>query len=94
MPKIPKPKGSWKTTLTGIFGLTMSAAAIIGNPAILLNPDAAPMMLTSIASSIGLILAKDSSAIAAKMPTASEITEGADIAVRLKDIIAKRKAAN
>jgi hypothetical protein len=87
-------KRSWKTTLTGIFGLTMSAAAILHNPTIMLSPDAAPLMLTSIASSIGLILAKDSSAVNKQIPTPDEIAAGADIAVKIKDIIAKRKAAN
>jgi hypothetical protein len=87
-------KRSWKTTLTGIFGLTMSAAAILHNPTIMLSPDAAPLMLTSIASSIGLILARDASTINKQMPTGDEIAAGADIAVKLKEIIAKRKAAN
>lgn len=85
-------KRSWKTTLTGIFGLTMSAAAILHNPTILMSPDAAPLMLTSIASSIGLILAKDASAINKQMPTGEEIAAGADVALKIKDIIAARKA--
>jgi len=84
-------KRSWKTTLTGIFGLTMSAAAILHNPTILMSPDAAPLMLTSIASSIGLILAKDAAAINKQLPTPDEIAAGADVAEKLKAIIKARK---